>query len=259
MPHRRAGALRHHARHRIGGEVVAKLRYRRLHQGCFDMLPLRLALSAREQRGASAGEGQHASAHVDDGGTEARGCAVAVAGHGHHAGKGLQHVVVSRPIGKGPERAVASDRNMHQVFIERREPWPRQAQAFGGCRRKVLNEHISLLHQPSENLLPAFALEIESDAALAAVDRPEVGTAAIDNRQPTAVLVTLSVFDLDDLCTHVSEKLPARGAGEHAAYVKHPDACEGGHLRFLQRMTRLRRGLVLALFAWETIAGLLST
>jgi hypothetical protein len=211
--------------------VVAQHGDRRLQQRDLNMLSLRAPFRPRGQRRAGRRGRQNAGAEVDQRGAEPRRAAVRLAGHRHHAGEGLQHVVVARSVLERPTRPVAGDRDMDQPRVQPDQPGVGQAEPLRRGRREVLQQHVAAADQALEDRLALRRLQVQGQAALAAVGAEEIGSAPVHHRRPAAVLVAGEVLDLDHLGAEVGEELAAGWAGQHAAEVEDPGPAQRRHGR----------------------------
>ena len=157
-----------------------------------------------------------AGQYVDDRDAHLHGLTVGLAGDRHQAALGLHGEVVTRPVTR-LARTEAADRAVddtgpalaHSLVVE---PQPRCA-----AGAKVLDHDVGACAQLERELTTIRILQIQGDAALAAVDREEVGgLASRERRAPRARLVSAGgVLDLDDIGSQVGERHRRVGAGEH--------------------------------------------
>ncbi len=137
------------------------------------------------ERRRHAGEGQYPRRHVDERRAGAAGSAIALAGHGHHAGEGLQHQVVAGLAGQWSLVAIAADGDMHKVWRDGAQGFVVDAQSFGDRRKEVVDNHIGLGDQAFQDFLTRGALEVQRHAALAAIDAE--GSWRCGHRRPTPI------------------------------------------------------------------------
>jgi Ser/Thr protein kinase RdoA (MazF antagonist) len=94
-----------------------------------------------------------------------------------------------------------------------------------------VDQDIGLPRQTQQDLPRRRRLEVQHQAALAAIDGGEVGALSVRSmRRPTAVLVAARGLDLDHVGPEIGQQLGAMRAGEHPAQIDHADAMQDFHL-----------------------------
>ena len=154
---------------------------------------------------------------------------VGIAGDGHQPADRLGEQVVGRSVRIGAgEAAHGGD---HHARMARAERIGLEPQVGGGRRAVVVHEQVGRGEEPVEGDAAVIGAQVEDDPALVAVDRREVGTAAVGRvappwRAPGAGLVARRRLDLDDVGAEVGEEHGGERAGQHPAEVDDPDAVE---------------------------------
>ena len=179
---------------------------------------------AVEQRHHGAERAVHRGQIVGGSQGDAAGRPVRVAGQLADAGEGVADRPVAGPRGVRAGLAVAADAHHHQAGVERLHRVPAEAQALHHAGPVVLDQDIGVRQQPGEHLLAGRLLEIDRDAALAALDRHRLQRHAVGEQAHLAHRVALGRLDLDDLGAEVGQQ-PATGrAGEGVAQLDHAHA-----------------------------------
>ena len=103
---------------------------------------------------------------------------------------------------------------------------PGQAHAVERAGRKILNQHIAVLHQTFEDLHSFFIFGIDGDRALVAVQHREIETVRTRNiAELSAGDVTHArPFDLDDVGAHIGEQLRAGRSRLHMGEIENAHA-----------------------------------
>src|SRR6185295_10155216 len=162
--------------------------------------PLSGALPAQEREDDALERG-HPREHIRDRRADSKGRAVRRAGQAHQAAFALDDRVVARPSAPGTVRAVPRDRGVYEAGDAAANRGPIEPEPVESARAEVLHEHVRRLEQAPQDLAPARVLEVQRDAALAAVHGEEVnGLAVHERRAPAPRVVALAgLFDLDDV------------------------------------------------------------
>lgn len=144
-----------------------------------------------------------------DGGVARR---IAVGAQRRDARGGLDQIVIGRLVGMGSRAAVADDVQVHQRGVERGDIRIGQPQARHGLGAGIADEYVGRAGQAPERVASAFQIEVQHDAALAAVGVQEHGAhAAMPGRAQVADAVALGRLDLDHLGAHVPRIWVATG------------------------------------------------
>ena len=80
--------------------------------------------------------------------------------------------------------------------------------AVQNARAEVLDDHVGAQRKPLEQIAAGGILQIDADAALVAVQSPEIETADLerDLARITDAVAAPRLLDLDDVCAHVAEQ-----------------------------------------------------
>lgn len=127
----------------------------------------------------------------------------------------------------GSRAAVADDVQVHQRGVERGDIRIGQPQARHGLGAGIADEYVGRAGQAPERVASAFQIEVQHDAALAAVGVQEHGAhAAMPGRAQVADAVALGRLDLDHLGAHVPQDLGGHRARQRRRHVQHPYAAQ---------------------------------
>ncbi len=202
--------------------------HHRLEHGDLDQLALAGA-AALDQGAGDAEGGVDAGLGVGHGRAQ-QARIVRVGGDPKEARQRLGHRVVAGAGGIGAVRAEAGDGAVDQPRIDGAERLPVRAHARGGARAEVLDVDVGLLDQLAEHARVGRLLEVQGQAALAAVIGLEVR--AIEAAAEVAVGVAdARRLHLDHVSADVGEHHGAAGTGDEGALLEDADAIEGlGHL-----------------------------
>lgn len=144
--------------------------------------------------------------------------------------------VVPRIGGIGPRLAVAGDGRDDDARVPRMHLVVPEPELGELARHVVLDDDVGLADEALDDRAPGGRLEVEREAALAAVRREEVRrlgrkpVAAFrrrsrEGRAPRArVVAAARMLDLDDVRAEVREEHRRVRAGQHAAQVEHAHA-----------------------------------
>ena len=89
----------------------------------------------------------------------------------------------------------------------------------------TLHENVGSFDKAQQQLSPGIRPQIQSDAALVAVDGVEKGALAIDERgRPAHVVTGLGLLHLDHVGAHVGEEQRAVPAGKQPGQVEDADS-----------------------------------
>jgi hypothetical protein len=94
-----------------------------------------------------------------------------------------------------------------------------------------MDQHIGVPRQAEQDVARGGGLQVQHKAALAAVDRGEVGALPVrPERRPEAVFIAARAFPLDHVGAEIGQQLGTVGTGQNAAEIDHPDAIQDFHL-----------------------------
>ena len=197
------------------------------------------AACARQQRGQDGRErGHRAAANVGDLHRQRRRHLLHRADAQHAA---FRHVVqiVPRAMTGRAGLAVTADGAVDQARVDRRELVIIKRQARHDAGAKRLDQDIGRLHQLEKNLDIAGRFEIKAEAALAPVERGEVGAeaVAVGVAQPAAQVANARRLNLDDISAQVGQPEGGKAAGQVTGQVENANAFECEHKGpFIERM-----------------------
>ena len=162
------------------------------------------------------------------------GSATLLAGEAHQSAHGLEHRVIALARGIRPALAKAGAGQIHQARTQRRQRRIVQPIAPERADREVLQQHIGLLRQLTDQRLAGGFAQVDRDRLLAAVEGQEIGrfaaTRAADMGLEAARLVAAAgLLDLDDGRAQLGQDHRGKGAGQHPRQVQYRDAFEGFH------------------------------
>ncbi|MEY9236048.1 hypothetical protein ABIF68_004365 [Bradyrhizobium japonicum] len=143
------------------------------------------------------------------------------------AGGRMDHRRVGRQLRRGTGLAVARDRAIDQLWIDRAQAVVVEPQPVHHAGAKVLDQDIGGRGEPAHRLLALLGLEIEHDAFLADVELAEYGAAPLAQRRPGAHRLAAAGLDLDDLGAHVGKHPRTMGTGDGGRKIQDPEAREG--------------------------------
>ena len=146
----------------------------------------------------------------------------------------LDQQVVGLLLRERPALAVARDVADDELRVARREVGVAQAEAGGGAGCEVLQQHIGAANQPIQYLRRFRMLQVERDAALAAIEPNEEAGLTVH----VAVVVTREValtraLHLDDIGTEIGHVTAADRCRHSVFEGDDADAFEGSHGRDL--------------------------
>ena len=185
---------------------------------------------ARHDRGEDADRAEEPLHVVAERAPAARRRIVGEPGERHEATRRLGDDVVGGPPAPRPRLPEAGETPHDQaglVGAERRriEPPPRERAA-----REVLDQHVEVRQQATQERPPLLVAEVERDAALVAVEREEEDRHAAGRRVAVPALVTpAGRLHLHDVGAHVRQDRGTERAGEKAREVEDADAGERAH------------------------------
>jgi hypothetical protein len=118
-----------------------------------------------------------------------------------------------------------------------------ETQSIHGSRAEVLDQHVRPIDEPPEHLLAAFALQVECDALLVAVDGQEIGgLVALERRSKGACIVALArPLHLDYLGAEITEQHGAVRPRENPREIKDAETFERSHASVLKPVRRPAR------------------
>ncbi len=226
---------------RVGAdEVLAEVEHRdiflvemRQHAGQeidLDLLPL-AGLLAPVERGEDAIDHVHGADLVGQPGAGRHRRLVAAPGVGDQPGQALDKHVLSRPVDIGPFLAVAGAGAVDDPRVYGTEILVAVAELGKHARPEVLHHHIGLPGHLHHHPMHLAALEIEGDRPLVAVPGQEVR--ALRAAHPfgkeghgAEQIASARPLDLDDVGSHVAQKLSGERPLQQMAEIQDGDAVE---------------------------------
>ena len=96
------------------------------------------------------------------------------------------------------------------------------SQAIHHIGTEVLQNHIRLLYQLTEDLLAFLFLQIQGDAALVAVDGGVecAGAVGREGGIPAGFVSAARDLDLDHICAHLAQPGSGKGAAEYPGHIQ---------------------------------------
>ena len=197
---------------------------------------------AVDVRGEDAVGAEHAGVEVCHGYAYLRGRGVGEAVDAHQAAHALSYEVESGATAVRACRAEARYGAIDDGRIERAHIFIGKAHAIDDTGAEVVNHHIGVFEHVAHYGETLFALEVEDDAALVAVQRQERRRFAFDEGRPVParVITAVGLLNLNDISAHVCEQHCAEWTCENLAEVDHLDVLKGEfsvrvlHLGYLQ-------------------------
>ena len=112
--------------------------------------------------------------------------------------------------------------------MQRRERPVVDPESLKDALPEVDREHVETGQDALDQLAPGLGLEVDEDAALAAVDGLEALALVGDDRAEVAVRVAAGrPLDLDHLRAEVGEHAAGERSGDELGEFQHPDSLEG--------------------------------
>ncbi len=174
-------------------------------------------------------DGRGAGGDVVDGDADLGG-SVPVAGHGEEAADALRHDVEPGPVLVRAGLAEAADRAVEDVGSHRPHRFVVDAELVDDSRPEVLDDQVGVARQPQEDLASLVGLQVEGDAALAAVGHGAgVALPADLGLEATRVVAGDGLLDLDDVRAELGQHHRGVGAGEEPGQVEDAEAVERQH------------------------------
>ena len=232
-----ARALRLDAFGQVAAGVGVHQHHRGLQHRGVDVLALARP-RAPVQRGADRQRAQHPDRHVDDRKADLdRRRVGAGAGHQHHAGERLHHVVVGAAAGPRTLLAVARDRAVDDAGPHGADGLVVQPAAGHHAGAEVLDEHVGRGRQPAHQLGALRLANVDGQRTLAGVQgreaRRRVAIAGTHARRAHHV-AALRRFDLDYLGAQLRQVERGQRPGDDVRQVEHAHAFQGfAHVRLL--------------------------
>jgi len=153
--------------------------------------------------------------------------AIGIADHMSHSRVGLRDVVEA---GKRAERTGLTEggyRAHDDLWVAPIHLFPAEPHAADHAGREVLDEHVDLRQERTENLETRRLFRVDADALFAPILLDVVSAAAVAERPEAAREVALRrQLDLDHFRSHLGEEPGARRAGEHLGEVEHLETVE---------------------------------
>jgi hypothetical protein len=125
---------------------------------------------------------------------------------------------------------VAGDRAVHQGGVDLPERIPAEAQAVHDAGPELLDQNLGLGDERQEPRDLLRVLEVERQAALAAVEQREAQALAVQPGRVAAHAVALAgALDLDHLGAGLGQQQGGQGPGQQGREVEHAQALERPH------------------------------
>ena len=218
----------------VGSDVLAAHEDRRDDLGAGDVDVLAARLLASVQRRQAPGGGDVGAEEVGGEGAVLEGrltrtAAVAVPGRGEMEGV----EVAALPVGVGPRLAEGSDRDHHQLGVERGEARVVEPPIAHLLRRVVLDEDVRPRQQLEQRVASVGAAGVQRNAPLVRVQEEEESTLlriglVAGKGAPVARHVAASRrLDLHDVGAVVAEQLGAEGRRHSLAQLDRTDTLKG--------------------------------
>ncbi len=217
--------------------------------------------AAADQRARHGECSGNSSDRVGDRITDAKRCAVLVAGDAHDARQALDDLVVRGRVLQRAFLPVPGDRAVDQRRIDLGELLVSQPEATHHAGPEVLDQHVGVADEPSQDVATAIRLQIDRDRLLAAVLCQERRTHQLLVQRRIGAKLARKVprfgkLQLDDLRAEQAELIGTERSGEDIGEIEHAHAREralrpyqserparlpGGRQRFAREAGR-RRG-----------------
>src|ERR1700679_3776317 len=128
-------------------------------------------------------------------------------------------------VGAGAE---ALHRGDYHARIECLNALPGEAHAVESAGRKILHEHVAVLHQSLQHLLAALAFRVERHRTLVVIQHGEIEAVDVrDIAQPLARNFTAArLFDFDHVGAEPSEQLRAGGTRLHVREIQNSNSVQ---------------------------------
>ena len=202
------------------------------------------------ERVAERGEAVDAATHVGDPQPDELRRAVRAAGHVHNAGERLGDEIVADSVRERTFAAERGDRHHDELGIPRLERGVVEPAFFHHARPEILHHHVHGRDQVVQDVERCGLVEIQTQAALAAVLLHEIGAAVVpDEWQQPRRIAHRRLFDLDDVGAHFGHEPGHRRPGKVLGKIQ--DGHVGEHGRLSVRLVHGRpprgwsvRGLV---------------
>ncbi len=176
---------------------------------------------AREKRGEHTRKGSQCARLVGDGALDEGGCFWGPL-FGHEARQALKDLIVGGEI---RVRAVAPepvDGEIDQARVDGLKGGIPEIEFFHDARPEIFNDDIDLGKQVEDELASAVGFEIHHDAPLVPVELSEEAreSGLTKGRAAIASRIAGGGFDLDHVCSHITEGLGAERTRDHGCKVK---------------------------------------
>ncbi len=143
----------------------------------------------------------------------------------------LHQVVVCGPRGIGPVLTEAEQARIDDARVDGGHRFVVESEPRHGIGPHVVDQHVRVGQQAVEHVQPGRFLQVERDAALAAIgieeDRTHVG---VPTRADLAHQVALRGLDLDDVRAHVAQRQRRERPHQHRRHVDDLDAVQWTHV-----------------------------
>ena len=229
----------------IPGGEIAEVMQRRVEQADIDIHtpPGR----ARAENAGDQREGGHQPRHhIHDRNAEARGRPLRLAGQRQIPGLRLHQVIIARPGFPGSRAPVRAEMRADDAWVRVLQRVVRQAQFVRLVATQIVHHRIGLSDQAAQDAQPFGVLQVQRQAALAAIERlmeMTVAGAEIVRPDGTADIAAFRrVFDFDDLGAEIGEQHAAERPGAILLDRQHRHAIQRQRPRIHQmRFRSIRR------------------
>ena len=223
--------------------------------GDLDFLPLPGTLAVKQRHGRRVQRGQPGDLVGHDG-SDVVGLAGQLLLYRRQAAFGLDRVVVGGPVAVGSAAPVPVAIGVDDLWVDRGDVFIGEAELgdrFGAHR---VDEHVGGLNKRAQRPRSGIGLQVQHDAALAAVDVDEHPTHARrgTDRDVTGV-IPLWRFDFDHVSAHVGHDLRAVRSHHHCGEVDYPHTGQRSRARPASHEVRLGRWSVARVRSCSGCAG----
>jgi hypothetical protein len=99
------------------------------------------------------------------------------------------------------------------------------AEALHHAGSKSLDQHVGRAHEPAQHGLTVWLLQVEDQAAFAAVRRAKERALSVDQRrQPAGIIAAVRIFDLDHGRAEVGQHQRGDRTRQQARQIQHAQA-----------------------------------
>src|SRR6266540_366419 len=196
---RRPGGARHLAGREIRSGLPHRERHGRLEHRDIDELPATVAHADGERR-QNADRRVEAGHEIGDRYADLHRRPVLRAGHAHQAAHRLHDDVERGSIRVRPVEAPPRHGGVDEATVGVEQRARVEAEVGHRAGSEVLDDDVGSRREPAEHIPARVLLEVERDAALAAVEADEVPALAVDERlEPARKVATARILDPDDV------------------------------------------------------------